>query len=291
MYKCLSAVCRFFWARQFPTDDKLESIAAKLAEARQATARKEGGGGREGGGGGKTHCHKHAHTEAEAWCTDHDVALCRECVTSLHKPCSAATPINKAASQRKQEVNDMRTHLDTLRDSFEKELANLDVIENSMAAGRRRTLEDIDEFYNRMLALLADKKEELRARAEEEYDKGMEAVGRKRGAWKGMVEEIEETSVVAEMLYMQASSEEVLSQFAALKQQFDNLQHMMPALASPQVSSYRSVSVCFVAVVFGGGVCVCVYFVCVYFCCCCWFLVCVRACVRACACIFFLGVG
>ena len=142
-----------------------------------------------------------------------------------------------------------------------------------MAAGRRRTLEDIDDFYSRMLALLADKKEELHARAEEEYGKGMEAVGRKRGAWKGMVEEIEETSVVAEMLYMQASSEEVLSQFAALKQQFDNLQHMMPAMASPQVSSYRRVFLFVLLLLFLVCVCVCMC-VCVYVC------VCVCVCAR-----------
>ena len=232
--KLLTPVLRFFWARQFPTNDKLEAAVTKLAEARQVTGREEGG---EGG----TRCQKHSGSNAEAWCTDHDAAVCRDCTSTVHKPCSAVLPIHQAAAQRKQEVNDMRTHIDTLRDSLEKELVNLDIIDKSMAAGRRRTLEDIDDFYDRMLTLLADKKEELRARAEEEYEKDVEGVGRKRGALKGMVEEIEETSMVAEMLYMQASTEEILTQFAALKQQFDNLRYMVPALASPQVRSRRVV--------------------------------------------------
>ncbi|XP_070202378.1 uncharacterized protein [Littorina saxatilis] len=49
-----------------------------------------------------------------------------------------------------------------------------------------------------------------------------------------MMEEIEETNVVAEMLFMQATEQETLTQFAPLKQQFDNLQYMLPALGTPQ---------------------------------------------------------
>jgi hypothetical protein len=125
--------------------------------------------------------------------------------------------------------------MEELRDSFAKELEHLSVAETIMAADKRKTTSDIEEFYTRMVSLLESKKAELRSRLDEEHARGTERVGRRREALQGMMEEVEETGVVAEVLYMECCPLEVLTQFAPLKQQFDNLQYITPSLGETQV--------------------------------------------------------
>ena len=130
----------------------------------------------------------------------------------------------------------MRTHLDTLRDSFQRELDRLVSVESRLAAERRTVLAELDDFFDSAVGALADRKAELRARVQSDHEERAEEVESKRAAWLGMVEEVEETRLVAEVMYTQVEGQEVLAQFSPLKQQLDHLRYMIPVVGAVQVS-------------------------------------------------------
>nr|KAG5703610.1 hypothetical protein BaRGS_000995 [Batillaria attramentaria] len=219
---------RFLWARQFPTDVRLEATVAQLVAKRGAGQRAEEDGA--------SRCHAHPGSEAELWCADHDVALCQQCAVNTHKTCSEVLRLDQAAARRRQEVNDMRTRLDSMQAGFEKEIESLEMATHHLAATRRSVTADIDAFFERMTSLLAEKREELKGRVGELHERELGDVSRRQEALVVMMEEVRETLLVAEMLSMEATQTDVLTQFAPLRQQYDNLLYMQPTIGTTQVA-------------------------------------------------------
>lgn len=165
------------------------------------------------------------------------MAVCWECAFTAHKACPTVLKLDMAAMARRQEVNHIRAQLTSLRDTFTKQLQLLDIAGHTMAANSRETKAELEAFFDQVFALLSEKREQLRRCASEDCDKECSNITKRREACTAMLEEIEETSVVADMLAMEAGQDDVLVEFAPLKQQYDNLLYIHPAVAEPHVSA------------------------------------------------------
>lgn len=219
---------RYFWARQFPLHDELQDMVAHLA-ARE---------GQLGDGSQPHHCPVHAQVEASSWCVQHDAAACDVCVQTTHAACNGGDvlPLSQAVARRKQEAREMRAHLEGVLAELDKRLQLLDVAEARLSASRRDVLQDLTALHDRLLTFLDARLVELRARAEEVHEAEVEQVRGRRGAVRAMVADVEEMRLVAEVLSTQMKEEEVLVQFGAFRQQYDNLLYVQPPPEVTQVN-------------------------------------------------------